>query len=198
MGSAPRGAASRVAATVAGLVVAGGFEVDGEVDADQLAAAVRVGAALVLTWRPGVRRSRWVAAAHSAGVPWRRSFIGDLLVAGWGLSPVAGGSAGAAPPVGLLGGGGGPVVEDLLHITLGDLEALAVEGAGQLAGGGPGSQGGQASELAGVEGGQVGLNLVALGRLPVGGHRRLAVLVELRRRPRGHLAVRGGAPSGTW
>jgi hypothetical protein len=24
----------------------------------------------------GVRRSRWVAAAHSAGVPWRRSFIG--------------------------------------------------------------------------------------------------------------------------
>src|SRR5215216_2950772 len=147
-------------------------------------------------WRPGVRGSRWGAAAHSAGVPWRRSFIGVLLVDGWGLSPAAGSSAGAAPPVGLLAGGGGPVVEDLLHVALGDPHALAVEGAGQLAGGGSGPQGGQAPELVGVEGGQVGLDLVALGGFPATGHRRLAVLLELRRRPAGRLPVRGGGAVG--
>src|SRR4029453_700773 len=133
---------------------------------------------------------------HSAGVAWRRSFIRFSPCRWVWLSPTAGGSAGASAPVGLLAGGGGPVVEDLLHVALGDRYALAIEGAGQLAGGGPGAKSGQAAELVGAERGQVRLDLMALGQLrqvpaAVTRHGRLAALVELRRRPAGHLP--GGA-----
>ena len=65
----------------------GWVAVDGEVDADQLAAAVGVGAALVLDVEAGVRRSRWLAAAHSAGVP-----------AGAASSGFSWSVGGAAPP----------------------------------------------------------------------------------------------------
>ena len=120
----------------------GWVEVDGEVDADQLAAAVRIRAALVLDVEAGGAAQPFGGGGALGRVPCRRSFIGVLLVAGWGLSPIAGGSAGAPPSVGLRAGGGGPVVEDLLHVALGDLHALAGEGAGQLAGGSPRPEGG--------------------------------------------------------
>src|SRR4029450_14158104 len=97
--------------------------------------------------------------------PRGRASLGSPPCRGVGLSPAAGGSAGASAPVGLLAGGGGPVVKDLLHVALGDRYALAIEGAGQLAGGGPGSESGQAAELVGAERGQVRLDLMALGQL---------------------------------
>jgi hypothetical protein len=65
--------------------------VDGEVDADQLAAAVWVGAALVLEVEAGGAAQLFGDGGAFGRVPCRRSFIGDLLVGGWGLSPAAGG-----------------------------------------------------------------------------------------------------------
>src|SRR6266516_3105469 len=106
---------------------------------------------------------------------------------------LAGAGPSAPPP------GGHPVVPDLLDVALGHLHALAVEREGQLPGGCPGAESGQALELVRAEPGQVRLDLPALGRLglvegAVAPHSRLSVLRNLRRCPTGVLPVEGRRP----
>src|SRR5688572_11783898 len=102
--------------------------------------------------RPGVRRSSAAAVAQSAGVPCRRSFTRSSFVRSWRS---AARPAGITPPTpgrrcGLL------LVEDLLDVALGDLQALVVEVAGDLAHG-------QVLELFGIQPVQVRLDALTLG-----------------------------------